>query len=181
MSTGSYEFTAVLPGASGNGTIVDILNTGIPNQPASIAVVVKTITVTPATDGAGDVSSLTSDIKSLLDSTPAAAALVITAITLAGTSPSGSVTLSEGSGAGGSVGRVRAVGIKIKDWNGKYYMNDYVPLDLIFGFDNSQTPGLLYPEIYIPRQQNIFFDLIAYPTGGGLTGTVTLTHKGQKV
>jgi hypothetical protein len=58
-----------------------------------------------------------------------------------------------------SVGTQRSVGVKIKDWTGKYYMNDYIPLDLIFGFDNSQTPGLLYPEIYIPREGSLFFDL----------------------
>lgn len=61
------------------------------------------------------------------------------------------------------VGSQRAIGVKIKDWTGKYYMNDYVPLDMIFGFDNSQTPGLLYPEIYVPRQQALFFDLKVLP------------------
>lgn len=54
--------------------------------------------------------------------------------------------------------RTRGVGVKFKDWSGKYYMNDYVPLELIFGFDNSQTPGLLYPEIYIPKNQQLYFD-----------------------
>jgi hypothetical protein len=57
------------------------------------------------------------------------------------------------------VGAIRNIGIKVKDWTGKYYMNDYIPLDLIFGFDNSQTPGLLYPEIYIPKNQLLYMDL----------------------
>jgi len=51
------------------------------------------------------------------------------------------------------------LGIRIKDWTGKPFMNDYVPLELIFGFDNSQSPGLVYPEIYIPRNQALFIDL----------------------
>lgn len=53
----------------------------------------------------------------------------------------------------------KGLGIKIKDWTGKYFMNDYVPLELIFGFDNSQTPGIVYPEIYIPRNQALFIDV----------------------
>ena len=42
-------------------------------------------------------------------------------------------------------------------------MNDYVPVDLIFGFDNSQTPGLVYPEVYIPKTQLIYFDMESLP------------------
>ncbi len=61
------------------------------------------------------------------------------------------------------VGIERAIGIKIKDWTGKSYMNDFIPLDLIFGFNNSQTPGLVYPEIYVPRMQALFFDLKGLP------------------
>ena len=61
------------------------------------------------------------------------------------------------------VGAVRNIGIKIKDWTGKAFMNDYVPVDLIFGFDNSQTPGLVYPEIYIPKTQLIYFDMESLP------------------
>jgi len=53
----------------------------------------------------------------------------------------------------------KGLGIKIKDWTGKYFMNDFVPLELIFGFDNSQSPGLVYPEIYIPRNQALFIDV----------------------
>src|SRR6185369_14153650 len=71
-------------------------------------------------------------------------------------------TQTDQPGTGGGVDpvgtRVRRVGVKFKDWSGKYYMNDYVPLELIFGFDNSQTPGLVYPEIYIPKNQQLYFD-----------------------
>jgi len=58
------------------------------------------------------------------------------------------------------VGLLRGLGLKMKDWNGKYYMNDYVPLELIVGgFDYSQTPGIIYPEIYVPKNQALYFDL----------------------
>ena len=61
------------------------------------------------------------------------------------------------------VGIMLGVGLKIRDWSGKAYMNDFVPAELIFGFDNSQTPGFPYPEIYIPKQQAIYFDLAVLP------------------
>jgi len=61
------------------------------------------------------------------------------------------------------VGVQRNIGIRIRDWTGKSYMNGYIPLDLIFGFNNSQTPGLVYPEIYIPKNQVLFMDLKELP------------------
>lgn len=61
------------------------------------------------------------------------------------------------------VGAIRNIGVKIRDWTGKAFMNDYVPADLIFGFNNSQTPGLVYPEIYIPKTQAIYFDMESLP------------------
>ncbi len=66
--------------------------------------------------------------------------------------------------AGGQApGGTRGFGVKFKDWSGKYFMNDFVPADLIFGFDNAQTPGFLYPEIFIPKQQALYFDFEDLP------------------
>lgn len=76
------------------------------------------------------------------------------------------------------VGIMLGVGLKIRDWSGKAYMNDFVPAELIFGFDNSQTPGFPYPEIYIPKNQAIYLDVVAL---GPVNGLLTLTFKGQKV
>lgn len=76
------------------------------------------------------------------------------------------------------VGIMKGVGILIKDWQGKAYMNDFVPAELIFGFDNSQTPGLVYPEIYIPKNQALYLDVAPF---GPLNGLLTLTFKGKKV
>ena len=74
-------------------------------------------------------------------------------------------------------GLQKGLGIIIRDTYGKSYMNDYVPIELIFGFDNSQNPGLVYPELYVPKQQQLFMDLSASNTDGNLT----LTFKGMKV
>lgn len=58
-----------------------------------------------------------------------------------------------------TTGTLKGLGIIIRDVYGKSFMDDYVPLELIFGFDNSQTPGLIYPEVYIPRNQQLFMDI----------------------
>jgi hypothetical protein len=59
------------------------------------------------------------------------------------------------------VGAQKGLGIVIRDVYGKSYMNDFIPIELLFGFDNSQTPGMPYPEIYIPRLQQIYMDVAA--------------------
>jgi hypothetical protein len=50
------------------------------------------------------------------------------------------------------------IGLKFRDYMGKPYMNDFVPVELLFGFDNAQIPGFPYPEIYIPRNELLVFD-----------------------
>lgn len=78
------------------------------------------------------------------------------------------------------VGIMSGLGVKIKDWSGKYYMNDYVPAELIFGFDNSQGPGFPYPEIYIPKDQALYLDLAPF-LNSPVNGLLTLCFKGMKV
>ena len=78
------------------------------------------------------------------------------------------------------VGIMSGLGVKIKDWSGKYYMNDYVPAELIFGFDNAQTPGFPYPEIYIPKDQALYLDLAPF-LNSPVNGLLTLCFKGMKV
>ena len=71
------------------------------------------------------------------------------------------------------------VGMILYDWNKKPYMNDYVPLDILFGAGSwpaafpvgatpnfiapfgtgPEQPGLIYPEIYIPRLNQLIYDL----------------------
>ena len=55
---------------------VTIGNAGTPDQALSISVVGSNITVTPATDGVGNITSTSIAIANLVNATPAAAALV---------------------------------------------------------------------------------------------------------
>ena len=83
--------------------------------------------------------------------------------------------------------------MSFKDWSGKYYSNvettkqnrtlaGYVPAAVLAGFNNGQLPGLVYPEIYVPKNGSLSFDFAM------LDGTLNpnkqsplLTLKGQKV
>jgi hypothetical protein len=50
------------------------------------------------------------------------------------------------------------LGFKMRDWRQQGYSNDYVPISLLFPFLTAQMPGFVYPEIYLPSQQQLFFD-----------------------
>ena len=107
-------------------------------------------------------------------------------------------TPNPGDGSGiasgqGIDGNLINLGVRIKDWSGKYYSNaevtkansavaGYVPAALLAGFNNGQLPGLVYPEIYVPKNGTLSFDFAM------LDGTLNpnnqspiLTLKGQKV
>ena len=91
----------------------------------------------------------------------------------------GQATPPFGSGDGGTRRQFAEVGIILYDWNKKPYMNDFVPLDILFGagnfpaaFPTGGTPNfiapfgtgpvqpvLLYPEIYVPRLNQLIYDL----------------------
>lgn len=175
---GTINLVAVPLGTAGNGIEVTVPSPG-PNQSLSVAAVGTVITVTPQTDGLGNVLTLCSALVALMNSTPAVAALITSSLIVDGSVPIVTAFLAGGGGGVTPVGVDRAIGIKIKDWTGKYFMNDYVPLDLIFGFDNSQTPGLVYPEIYIPKNQLLFLDLLGFEAVS--PQIVALTFKGEKV
>jgi hypothetical protein len=101
-------------------------------------------------------------------------------------------------------GRVFAeVGIILRDFDKKPYMNDYVHFDMLFG--NGATPavipvgptpsfvapygtgpgqpGLFYPEIYIPANHQLRFDLQRTDGSGGSNQSETFTFNliGSKV
>jgi hypothetical protein len=82
---------------------------------------------------------------------------------------------------GGESNRVFAeVGIILKDESKKPFMNDFVPLDVLFGSGGFPSvfplgtapsflapfgpgpalPGLIYPEIYIPNQHTMWYSLL---------------------
>ena len=76
------------------------------------------------------------------------------------------------------------LGVIIRDPGYKAYSNTYVPVALLFPFNSSQAPGWLYPEIYIPRLGQIYFDFNylnpAFTTKAS-PFTITLALKGMKV
>jgi hypothetical protein len=92
-----------------------------------------------------------------------------------------------GAGTSGDtpIAQLRNLGVIFRDYTYKPYMNDYVPIGLVFPFLSAQAPGYLYPEIYIPRNGQMLFD-IAPLTGNeappaGPPVTVVLGLKGMKV
>jgi hypothetical protein len=80
------------------------------------------------------------------------------------------------------------VAIVLKDWNMRPYSNDFVHFDILFGTGSAPAtipvgptpvfvspfgtgpgqPGLLYPEIYVPRNHQLRFDL---QRSDGVAGT----------
>ncbi len=97
---------------------------------------------------------------------------------------------------GGEAPRTFAeVGIVLKDEQRKPFMNDYVPLDILFGSGGgsaiipfNQTPsftipfgpgpgnpGLIYPEIYVPNTHQLFYDLQRTDGSGGLNQSESFT------
>lgn len=59
---------------------------------------------------------------------------------------------------GGLPGSLVDLGFQMRDWRGKAYSNDFLPVALLFPFLTAQLPGFVYPEIYVPSQQQLFFD-----------------------
>lgn len=83
------------------------------------------------------------------------------------------------------IAQLRNLGVIFRDYTYKPYMNNYVPIGIVFPFLSAQAPGYLYPEIYIPRNGQMLFD-IAPLTGNeappaGPPVTVVLGLKGMKV
>jgi hypothetical protein len=92
-----------------------------------------------------------------------------------------------GAGTSGDtpIAQLRNLGVIFRDYTYKPYMNAYVPIGLVFPFLSAQAPGYLYPEIYIPRNGQMLFDIApltgneAPPAGPPIT--VVLGLKGMKV
>jgi hypothetical protein len=177
----SIEFAAVTPGTGGDAITVAITSPG-PLAPLLITVVANAITIQPQTDGGGAILTTGAQLAIAMNSTPAAAALVTTICQGSCGDPipntGGVATPLTG---GTNVGPTGGIGIRIRDWNGKYYMDDFTPIELIFGFAHAQTPGLLYPEIYIPKNQALYFDFSTLSNIPAAVAELTLSLKGQKV
>jgi len=181
-----FKLTAVAAGVAGNAISMQVIVAGT-NTPFSISIVGPTIIATAATNGAGASQNLGDFVANLL-ATPAFNALVTIGPPQGlpqfpfGTVPQ--TFLSGGAGASGSVvDQLVDLGVIIRDPAYKAYSNDYVPVALLFPFLGAQNPGWLYPEIYVPRLSQLYFDFnYLYP---GFTPaspiTFTLGLKGMKV
>jgi hypothetical protein len=85
--------------------------------------------------------------------------------------------------------------IKLKDFNKKPYSNDFIPLDVLFGAGELPAtiplgptpsfiapfgpgpaqPGLFYPELYVPKNHQLLFDLKRTDGSGGSNQAEDLT------
>lgn len=179
-----------------------------PFQAFSITVVGPQITINVATDGLSASISTADFVASQVNINPAVQALgVRMVVTNEGGSPPGIMPTTgplpgnafrfggDGSfiSSGQSLdGNLINLGIRVKDWTGKYYSNvlttpqnqlaGFVPAAVFAGFNNGQLPGLVYPEIYLPRDSSLYFDFAMLD--GSLNPnqqTPIVTLKGQKV
>lgn len=176
-------FTLMSSLANATSITFAVTGVGTPNLPLVVTVVGTAISVQVATDNTGASLSTGTQIVAALLATPAVTALV--SIT---PGPQVAVNFATNYGTrhlvasgAASNGQAKGLGVRFRDPALKEYMNDYVPAELIFGFDNSQNPGLVYPEIYIPAQSQMQFDVAGLIAGLSYPATLTLTFKGMKV
>lgn len=183
------------------------VNVNVPalaNQPFSMTVTGNDIEINVATDGGGGNISVADDVVAAVNANIQVQALgVIASVVDEGSAPHLMPTVGGGplsAGGNGSFilsgqtidGNLINLGVRMKDWSGKYYSNvqsnqnnplaGFVPAAVMFGFANGQLPGLVYPEIYIPKNGTMQFDFAMLDgTFNPSFQTPILTLKGQKV
>jgi hypothetical protein len=86
-------------------------------------------------------------------------------------------TFTDGIGGGAS----NDIGFRVRDDSGKYYMNDYIWAQHLFGFNFGERPGMPYPEIYIPKNERVFLDVERNDVGMVDAPNCKLVLKGYKV
>jgi hypothetical protein len=89
-----------------------------------------------------------------------------------------------GGGAGDAISQLTDLGVIVRDPSYKGYSNTYVPVGLLWPFLSAEAPGWLYPEIYVPRLGQLYFDFnYLYPgfVPAASPVTITLGLKGMKV
>jgi hypothetical protein len=178
-SAASIQFV----GVAGTTINLDDANLGTPNQPLTITVVGTVVTMQAGTDALGGLNTSVLQAVNLFNSTPAAAALAVASQLGPGGLPVPSSGVIPG-GVGSNVDQLTDLGVIVRDPSYKGYSNTYVPAALLFPFLSAQNPGWLYPEIYIPRLSQLYFDFnYLYPgfTPAASPVTITLGLKGMKV
>lgn len=183
----NFKLTAVTPGVAGNSISFQVISSQpTPNVPFSITVVGDVITTNCGTTAGGANQDILTFIANL-QATPAFNALVTIGPPIAsGPATDFPATFMSGGSAGGASGAVAQLldlGVIVRDPAYKAYSNTYIPIALLFPFLSSQAPGWLYPEIYIPRLGQIYFDF-NYLVPGFVAASplaITLGMKGMKV
>lgn len=87
-------------------------------------------------------------------------------------------------GANTPLCQLQDLGVIVRDFTNKPYSNNYIPVGLLFPFMGCENPGFLYPEIYVPKRQQLLFDfnyLYAGFTPAVNPVQVVLGLKGMKV
>ena len=163
-SAAVLNFTAVAGGALGNGIKV-IINLVVGSSPVAVSVSGTTITVTTFNTGGFTGAA----VAAAMNANPAAAALVTTVCSnlCSLTADPGTFTLS-GGGIQQSIGNDWL--IQLKDQNGKYYQTGSnstqiatagVFPDSIAGHLTPYAPGILVPEIYLKKNNALYYDIQA--------------------
>lgn len=81
-------------------------------------------------------------------------------------------------------GQLVDLGVIVRDYTNKAYSNGWVPVGVLFPFLSTQFPGFLYPEIYVPTNQQLYFDFQYLYNGfvpNGANVTAILGLQGMKV
>jgi hypothetical protein len=86
-----------------------------------------------------------------------------------------SIELNAGLRVGNSMADLE---FKIHDQEGRPYSSDYIHHSWLFPTAFAQRPGTFYPEIYLPKDRILLFDLFQ---GGATTADVNLAIQGARI
>lgn len=178
---GALSVTA-LPNAPGGITIAFVVAGD--NTPFSVVVVGTVITVNLQTDSGGNSNQNTGTIVDQVNASAASTLVELLNVNnpLAPFSAFAATPIPSGNSF--AIDQLIDMGVIVRDPSYKGYSNDYVPVALLFPFLSAQAPGWLYPEIYIPRLGQLYFDfdyLWAGATFAASPIALTLGLKGMKV
>jgi hypothetical protein len=184
-----FKLTAVTPGVAGNSISFEVIYTGAANVAYNLSIVGPVITVTASTDSLG-VSMHLNTLIANLQASPTFNALVTIGppigglLSSVGAFPATFLSGGSGGGSGEALAQLVDLGVIVRDPAYKAYSNTYVPVGLLWPFLSAEAPGWLYPEIYVPRLGQLYFDFnYLYPgfVPAASPVTITLGLKGMKV
>lgn len=193
-SLGSVEFDCLkLPPPPGSITI-DVPSPLLPSQPFSFTIIGNAVQILVATDSIGGEITTCAQVAAALNANPAFLNLGLSmTVTFPGLMPFSAGPEALTTTGSLNEGTLTNLGVRFKDWTGKYFSNadngtrqnslyaGFIPAAILADFNNGQRPGLLYPEIYIPRNGTMYFDFAILDGALNKQATPIVTLKGQKV